>query len=89
MSAYGKLVLIKVLHTVIWVVLSAVIYYLLYAVIADRIGRWFWMGLGLVGLEIIALLLFRMSCPLTVGWLEVPRTDGARSDRSPRQGVAK
>ena len=23
------------------------------------------------------------------GWLEGPRTDGARSDRSPRQGVAK
>lgn len=66
MSASAKLVLIKVLHTVIWVVLSAVIYYLLYAVITDRITRWFWVGLGLVGLEIVALLLFRMSCPLTV-----------------------
>ncbi len=66
MSVHRKLVLIKVLHTVIWVVLSAVIFYLLYAVIADRIDRWFWAGLGLVGLEIIALLLFRMRCPLTV-----------------------
>lgn len=66
MSASAKLVLIKLLHTVIWVVLSAVIHYLLYAVIADRITRWFWIGLGLVGLEIVALLLFRMSCPLTV-----------------------
>ncbi|MBK9273622.1 MAG: hypothetical protein IPM49_03675 [Flavobacteriales bacterium] len=89
MQARAALIAIKAVHTVIWVVLSAVIYYLLYAVIADRIDRWFWMGLGLVGLEIIALLLFRLSCPLTVGWLEVPRTDGARSDRSPRQGVAK
>lgn len=66
MSGQGRLVLIKVVHTVIWVVLSAVIYYLLYAVIADRIDRWFWWGLGLVGLEIVTLLVFRMSCPLTV-----------------------
>lgn len=66
MSASAKLVLIKLLHTVIWVVLSAVIYYLLYAVITDRIDRWFWWGLGLVGLEIATLFLFRMSCPLTV-----------------------
>ncbi len=66
MQARAALIAIKAVHTVIWVVLSAVIHYLLYAVIADRIDRWFWMGLGLVGLEIIALLLFRMSCPLTV-----------------------
>lgn len=66
MSASAKLVGIKLLHTVIWVVLSAVIYYLLYAVITDRIDRWFWWGLGLVGLEIATLVLFRMSCPLTV-----------------------
>ena len=66
MSAATNLVLIKLLHTVIWGVLSAVIYYLLYAVIANRIDRWFWCGLGLVGLEIAALLLFRMSCPLTL-----------------------
>lgn len=66
MSVQGRLVLIKVVHTVIWVVLSTVIYYLLYAVMVDRIDRWFWWGLGLVGLEIVTLLVFRMSCPLTV-----------------------
>ena len=60
------LVAIKVLHTAIWVVRSSVIYYLLYAVITDRIDSWFWWGLGLVGLEIVTLLVFRMSCPLTV-----------------------
>ncbi|MBL8000807.1 MAG: hypothetical protein JNL05_02490 [Flavobacteriales bacterium] len=66
MSVQGRLVLIKVVHTVIWVVLSAVIYYLLYAVTVDRIDRWFWWGPGLVGLEVATLLVFRMSCPLTV-----------------------
>lgn len=66
MSASAKLVLIRLLHTVIWVLLSAVIFYLLYAVMADRIDSWFWWGLGLVGLEIATLLLFRLSCPLTV-----------------------
>ena len=66
MVARSALVAIKVLHTLIWVVLSAVIFYLLYAVITDRIDRWFWWGLGLVGLEIATLVLFRMSCPLTV-----------------------
>ena len=66
MTPSSKLVAIKLLHTLIWVFLSSVIFYLLYAVIVDRIDRWFWIGLGLVGLEILVLLLFRMSCPLTV-----------------------
>lgn len=66
MSPAAKLVAIKLLHTVIWVFLSSVVFYLLYAVIVDRIGRLFWIGLGLVGLEVLVLLLFRMSCPLTV-----------------------
>lgn len=57
---------IKAMHTAIWAVLSAVIFYLLYAVIADRIDHWFWWGLGLVGIEVLTLLIFGMSCPLTV-----------------------
>lgn len=66
MTAPGKLVAIKVLHTVIWVLLSSMVFYLLYAVLADRMDRWFWNGLGLIGLEVAVLLVFRLSCPLTV-----------------------
>lgn len=66
MSPASRLIAIKVVHTLIWVFLSAVIFYLLYAVIVDRIDRLFWIGMGLVGLEVLVLLLFRMSCPLTV-----------------------
>lgn len=66
MSASAKLIAIKTLHTAIWLFFNVVIFYLLYAVIVDRIDHWFWMCLGLVGLELVALLLFRWSCPLTV-----------------------
>jgi len=66
MGPSQKLIAIKVLHTAIWVFFNIVIFYLLYAVFADRIDRWFWICLGLVGLEVLALLLFRWSCPLTV-----------------------
>lgn len=66
MNASGKLAWIKAVHTVIWAVLSAVIFYLLYAVITGRLDQWFWWGLGLVGLEVLTLLVFGMSCPLTV-----------------------
>jgi hypothetical protein len=66
MGPRATLTAIKVLHTAIWLFFNVVIFYLLYAVIVDRIDRWFWTGLGLVGLEVLALLLFRWSCPLTV-----------------------
>ncbi len=50
MPPNGKLIAIKSLHTLIWVGYNRVIFYLLYAVIADRMDGWFWIGLGLVGL---------------------------------------
>jgi hypothetical protein len=43
-----------------------VIFYLLYAVIIDKIDKWIWIGLGLFLLEGIVLLFFKMKCPLTV-----------------------
>ncbi|MBP6313656.1 MAG: hypothetical protein WAR83_15890 [Flavobacteriales bacterium] len=66
MDASKKLIAIKTLHTLIWTCYNIIIFYLLYAVIVDHIDRWFWVGLGLVGLEVLVLLAFRMYCPLTV-----------------------
>jgi len=43
-----------------------VIFYLLYAVIVDKIDNWIWIGLGLFLLEGIILIVFKMKCPLTV-----------------------
>jgi hypothetical protein len=61
-----KLTAIKVLHTMIWVFYNLVIFYLLYAVLVNRINKWVWISIGLVILEGIVLLVFRMKCPLTV-----------------------
>lgn len=66
MTNANKLVLVKFLHTLIWVFYSVVIFYMLYAVIIGKIDRWLWIGYGLVGIECITLLSFNFSCPLTI-----------------------
>lgn len=60
------LTLIKLLHTIIWNFFNVVLFYLLYAVITNRIDHWVWICIGLVVLEIITLLVFKWFCPLTV-----------------------
>lgn len=66
MNAGSKLVLIKSIHTIIWVFFNVVIFYLAYAVIAGKIDKWIWIGLGLFVIEGLVLLIFKMKCPLTV-----------------------
>lgn len=61
-----KLLIIKILHTLVWLFFNVVIFYLLYAVIANKIDYWVWICIGLVILEGIVLVLFKMLCPLTV-----------------------
>jgi hypothetical protein len=39
---------------------------MLYAVIIDKIDKWVWICLGLIVLEVLVLLLFKSSCPLTI-----------------------
>lgn len=66
MNAGSKLVLIKSIHTIIWIFFNVVIFYLLYAVIAGKIDKWIWIGLGLFLVEGLVLVIFKMKCPLTV-----------------------
>lgn len=66
MEPATKLKVIKLLHTIIWVFFNVVICYILYAVIVNRIDIWLWMSYGVILLEGIVLVLFRMYCPLTV-----------------------
>ena len=66
MTDEHKLILIKSIHTIIWVFFNVVIFYLLFAVIANRIDKWVWICLGLILLEGIILLLFKNLCPITV-----------------------
>jgi hypothetical protein len=66
MTAQDKLTLIKTIHTAIWIFFNVVIFYMLYAALANKIDRWLWIGYGLIVLEAIVLLAFKWYCPLTV-----------------------
>jgi hypothetical protein len=66
MNKNSKLTLIKVIHTVIWLFFNCVIFYLLFAVIVNKIDQWVWICLGLIVLEVMVLLVFKSSCPLTL-----------------------
>ena len=66
MKGETKLMLIKAVHTLVWIFFNVVIFYMLYAVLADKIDKWLWIGLGLVILEGLTLLLFKFFCPLTI-----------------------
>jgi len=66
MKANDKLLAVKIVHTLIWIFYNIVIFYLLYAVIVNKIDYWVWLCVGMVLLEGIVLLLFNWFCPLTV-----------------------
>ena len=66
MQDQTKLVVIKVIHTLVWLFFNVVIFYMLYAVLSNKIGMGLWIGYGLFVLEGITLLAFKFFCPLTV-----------------------
>lgn len=66
MTENTKLTLVKSLHSLIWVFFNVVIFYLLYAVVADRIDKWVWICIGLITLEGLVLLVFKSICPVTL-----------------------
>ena len=79
-KAYSKLILLKSLHTLIWVFFNVVIFYFVYAVIINRIDRWVWICLGLVVLEGLVLLIFKSLCPITVVARKYSDSDQANFD---------
>lgn len=66
MKSETKLMHIKIIHTLIWLFFNFVIFYMLYAVIANKLDNRLWIGYGLVFLEGITLLIFKNTCPLTL-----------------------
>ncbi len=66
MKSVKKLTVIKIIHTLIWIFFNVVIFYMLYAVLVNKIDIWLWAGYGLFVLEGITLLAFKFFCPLTV-----------------------
>jgi hypothetical protein len=66
MTSQQKLTIIKYSHTAVWLFYNIVIFYLLYAVIADKIDKWVWIGFGLILAEGLILIIFKNICPITV-----------------------
>jgi hypothetical protein len=66
MTQASKLTAVKIIHTFIWLCFNVVIFYLLYAVLANKIDAWVWMGLGCFLIEGMVLLIFKNYCPLTL-----------------------
>ena len=58
--------LIKTIHTAIWGFYNIVIFYLLYAVITNRIDKWLWICVGLIFFEAVILIVFKRMCPITI-----------------------
>ncbi len=61
-----KLTITKMIHTLIWIFFNIVIFYMLYAVIVNKIDKWLWIGYVLFMLEGFILFIFKCSCPLTI-----------------------
>ncbi|HKR04565.1 MAG TPA: hypothetical protein VJY62_08000 [Bacteroidia bacterium] len=61
-----KLTIIKIIHTAVWIFFNLILFYMLYAVVNDKIDKWVWIGVSAILIEGIVLLIFGNSCPLTL-----------------------
>ena len=66
MNEQNKLLAIKVVHTIIWLVFVLVIFFILYSGISGNIDTLTWLGIGIIIGEGLVLLIFKMFCPLTI-----------------------
>lgn len=66
MNQSNRLLFIKLTHTLIWLFFVAVIFYILYSGITNQINIYTWIGIGIIIMEGIVLLVFKMFCPLTL-----------------------
>jgi hypothetical protein len=57
---------IKLVHTLIFWVLSLCVAYALFSGVADRITVWTWVTVGLLLVESVVLLASGWTCPLTI-----------------------
>ena len=66
MNSAGKLITIKIVHTLIWLLFNLVFFYMVYAVIINKIDKYVWICIGLFAAEIMVLIFFKNVCPLTI-----------------------
>ena len=61
-----KLLLVRTLHTVIYVGLAVSVVYILVSGLLGLNGPYLFAALGLIGIEVVVFILSGMKCPLTV-----------------------
>lgn len=59
------LILIKSLHTLIWLVMAMSVFYIGYCVVVMHFDSLFYVAIGLISLEIIIIVANSWQCPLT------------------------
>ena len=60
-----KLIQIKWIHTLIWVIFVTIIFYILWSGITSNISVYSWLAVAAIVGEGLVLLIFKGSCPLT------------------------
>lgn len=65
MSDKSKLILIKSLHSIIWLIMASASFYILYSGITNTTSILLWISIGLLGIETLILLFNKWTCPLT------------------------
>jgi len=71
---------IKVVHTVVFAILSGCVVYTLYSAVFNQITRWTWAAVILVLLESVVLVISGWKCPLTTLAESLGSSDGAVVD---------
>src|SRR5579872_6646277 len=66
LSANRKLIIVKWIHSIIWMFFNLIIFYLYYSVIVNRIDKWVWICIGIILMEGLVLLSFKRICPVTL-----------------------
>lgn len=61
-----KLVLIKSIHTLIWIIMVCFIGYVVYSGVSGNVTVYSWLAVAAVIVEGLVLWLFKGKCPLTV-----------------------
>jgi hypothetical protein len=60
------LLLIKAVHTLIWLVFVSIILYVIYCAVANQISVFTWIAILSLIMEGLVLLIFKNQCPLTI-----------------------
>ncbi len=71
---------IKLVHTVIFAVLSACVLYVLLSGALDRVTVWTWAAMAAIAIEGVVLAASGGKCPLTVAAERLGAADGSVSD---------